>query len=118
MAAMTEPTRRQINAAGIAVELRRGGKGAPLLVIHGELGVPGWLESFARLAEALRCDRSVAARLWRIDPARLDHGRARSRRLGDLVRPRSRPHSAGECDRLLAWRMGRRRNRNGRAAVL
>jgi pimeloyl-ACP methyl ester carboxylesterase len=44
MAAMTD-------AAGIAVELRRGGSGTPLLVIHGELGVPGWLECFARLAE-------------------------------------------------------------------
>ena len=33
-----------IDAAGITVELNRGGSGAPLLVIHGELGVPGWLE--------------------------------------------------------------------------
>jgi len=49
MAAMIEA--RLIDAAGIAVELRRGGSGAPLLVIHGELGVPGWLESFALLAE-------------------------------------------------------------------
>jgi pimeloyl-ACP methyl ester carboxylesterase len=40
-----------INAAGITVELRRGGSGPPLLVIHGELGVPGWLDSFALLAE-------------------------------------------------------------------
>jgi pimeloyl-ACP methyl ester carboxylesterase len=40
-----------IDAAGITVELRRGGSGPPLLVIHGELGVPGWLDSFARLAE-------------------------------------------------------------------
>jgi pimeloyl-ACP methyl ester carboxylesterase len=40
-----------IDAAGIMVELRRGGSGSPLLVIHGELGVPGWLESFAQLAE-------------------------------------------------------------------
>jgi pimeloyl-ACP methyl ester carboxylesterase len=39
------------DAAGITVELRRGGSGAPLLVIHGELGVPGWLASFAQLAE-------------------------------------------------------------------
>jgi pimeloyl-ACP methyl ester carboxylesterase len=39
-----------IDAAGIRVELRRGGKGPPLLVIHGELGVPGWLDSFADLA--------------------------------------------------------------------
>jgi pimeloyl-ACP methyl ester carboxylesterase len=40
-----------LDAAGIAVELRRGGKGAPLLVIHGELGMPGWPDSFGRLAE-------------------------------------------------------------------
>ncbi len=26
-------------------------RGAPLLVLHGELGVPAWLDSFARLAE-------------------------------------------------------------------
>jgi pimeloyl-ACP methyl ester carboxylesterase len=40
-----------IDGAGITVELRRGGRGTPLLVIHGELGVPDWLESFAHLAE-------------------------------------------------------------------
>jgi pimeloyl-ACP methyl ester carboxylesterase len=40
-----------IDAAGITVELRRGGSGPPLLVIHGELGVPGWLDSFTQLAE-------------------------------------------------------------------
>ena len=50
MAAMNDKA-QLIKAAGITVEVRRGGKGAPLLVIHGELGVPGWLESFERLAE-------------------------------------------------------------------
>src|SRR5260370_15632637 len=50
MAAMNNPP-RLIDAAGVAVELRRGGSGTPLLVIHGELGVPGWLDSFAQLAE-------------------------------------------------------------------
>ena len=50
MAAMND-TPRLIDAAGITVELRRGGSGTPLLVIHGELGVPGWLESLAHLAE-------------------------------------------------------------------
>ena len=50
MAAMSNPP-RLVDAAGVAVELRRGGSGTPLLVIHGEFGVPGWLESFARLAE-------------------------------------------------------------------
>lgn len=42
---------RMVEAAGISVELRRAGNGPPLLVIHGELGVPDWLNSFARLAE-------------------------------------------------------------------
>ncbi len=50
MAAMNNPP-RLIDIAGITVEQRRGGSGTPLLVIHGELGVPGWLESFAQLAE-------------------------------------------------------------------
>jgi pimeloyl-ACP methyl ester carboxylesterase len=39
-----------VRAAGLEVELRRGGAGVPVLVIHGELGVPGWLESYADLA--------------------------------------------------------------------
>jgi pimeloyl-ACP methyl ester carboxylesterase len=50
VAAMNNPP-RLIDIAGITVELRRGGSGTPILVIHGELGVPGWLESFAQLAE-------------------------------------------------------------------
>ena len=50
MAAINNPP-RLIDVAGITVELRRGGSGMPLLVIHSELGVPGWLESFADLAE-------------------------------------------------------------------
>jgi pimeloyl-ACP methyl ester carboxylesterase len=50
MAAMNNPP-RLIEAAGITVELRRGGSGPPLLVIHSEFGVPGWLESFENLAE-------------------------------------------------------------------
>ena len=51
MAAMNEAAPQLIDAAGITVELRRDGKGAPLVVIHGEFGVPGWLDGFARLAE-------------------------------------------------------------------
>ncbi len=41
-----------VRAAGIDVEVRRGGAGAPLLVIHGEMGLPGWLDAHARLAES------------------------------------------------------------------
>lgn len=39
-----------VDAAGVRVQLRRGGTGAPLLVLHGELGVPGWLGAYAQLA--------------------------------------------------------------------
>ncbi|MBV8121485.1 MAG: alpha/beta fold hydrolase, partial [Alphaproteobacteria bacterium] len=48
---MSDPVPRLIEAGGITVELRRGGNGPPLLVIHGEFGVPGWLEAFGQLAE-------------------------------------------------------------------
>jgi pimeloyl-ACP methyl ester carboxylesterase len=37
-------------AAGLRIQLRRGGTGAPLLVLHSELGVPGWLDAYAQLA--------------------------------------------------------------------
>jgi len=39
-----------VEAAGLRIELRRGGDGPPLLVLHGELGVPGWLSAYAQLA--------------------------------------------------------------------
>ncbi len=40
-----------VEAAGVHVQLRWGGTGAPLLVLHGELGVPGWLRAYALLAQ-------------------------------------------------------------------
>ena len=39
-----------VEAAGLRIQLRRGGDGPPLLVLHGELGVPGWLSAYAELA--------------------------------------------------------------------
>jgi pimeloyl-ACP methyl ester carboxylesterase len=39
-----------VEAAGLRIQLRRGGSGPPLLVLHGELGVPGWLAAYAELA--------------------------------------------------------------------
>ena len=40
-----------VNAADVKVQLRRGGKGEPLLVIPGELGVPGWINAYKELAK-------------------------------------------------------------------
>ena len=52
MAASLNGSAQLVEAAGITTELRRGGKGPPLLVIHGEFGVPGWLDAYQRLAES------------------------------------------------------------------
>jgi pimeloyl-ACP methyl ester carboxylesterase len=51
MAAAVNHTEQLVEAAGLSVELRRGGSGAPLLVLHSEFGVPGWLEAYKQLAE-------------------------------------------------------------------
>lgn len=52
MAALTsEYEDKIVKAAGINTQVRRAGKGPPLLVIHGELSLPGWLESFQLLSE-------------------------------------------------------------------
>ena len=51
-ASMNAHSDSMAKVAGVNTQVRRGGKGAPLLVIHGELGLPGWLESFALLAES------------------------------------------------------------------
>jgi pimeloyl-ACP methyl ester carboxylesterase len=51
MAAAVKHTEQLVEAAGLSVELRRGGSGTPLLVLHGEFGVPGWLEAYQQLAE-------------------------------------------------------------------
>lgn len=39
-----------LDAAGVSVQMRRGGAGKPLLLLHGELGVPGWLHAHEILA--------------------------------------------------------------------
>jgi pimeloyl-ACP methyl ester carboxylesterase len=39
-----------VEVAGLRVQLRRGGQGPPLLILHGELGIPGWLRAYAQLS--------------------------------------------------------------------
>jgi pimeloyl-ACP methyl ester carboxylesterase len=39
-----------VEAAGLRVQLRRGGYGPPLQILHAELGVPGWLRAYEALA--------------------------------------------------------------------
>ncbi len=40
-----------VEVADLKVHLRKGGQGEPLLILHSELGVPGWLESYQELAK-------------------------------------------------------------------
>ncbi len=47
-AAFTEET---LDIAGISLQLRRGGSGEPLLILHGELWVPDWVEAHELLAQ-------------------------------------------------------------------
>ncbi len=49
---LNAPSETVARLAGIDTLVRRGGSGTPLLVIHGELGVPGWLESYSLLGQS------------------------------------------------------------------
>src|SRR5437879_12416278 len=40
-----------VEVADVRLQLRQGGTGEPLLILHGELGVPGWLRAYELLAE-------------------------------------------------------------------
>src|SRR2546430_17671741 len=40
-----------VEVPAVRSQLRRGGAGEPLLILHGELGVPGWLRAYELLAE-------------------------------------------------------------------
>jgi len=40
---VTTPTENIVRAAGAEIAVIRGGSGKPLLILHDELGYPGWL---------------------------------------------------------------------------
>jgi pimeloyl-ACP methyl ester carboxylesterase len=44
-------TETVVEVADVRLQLRRGGSGEPLLVLHSELGVPGWLQAYQQLAQ-------------------------------------------------------------------
>jgi pimeloyl-ACP methyl ester carboxylesterase len=48
---VTTPTEETVRAAGTAIAVIRGGAGKSLLILHDELGYPGWLSWNERLAE-------------------------------------------------------------------
>ena len=48
---MTTPTENNVRAAGAEIAVIRGGTGKPLLILHDELGYPGWLSWNERLAQ-------------------------------------------------------------------
>src|SRR2546426_12797322 len=44
-------TEEVVEAAGIKLHIIKGGTGQPLLILHDELGYPGWLHYHAALAQ-------------------------------------------------------------------
>lgn len=44
-------TEHEVTLAGLSLRLRRGGSGDPLLVLHHDIGSPGWLPFHRRLAD-------------------------------------------------------------------
>ncbi len=110
---MNRDTEQLIDAAGIVgrAAARRQGRAAPRPPRRIR-ACPAGSTAYARLAETLDVIVPSLPGYGRIDAAGLDHGRARPRRLGHLVRARSRPAHAGQCDRLFAGRLGRGRDRD------
>ena len=65
-------TETTIEVAGLPVQVRRGGDGPSVLVIHHETGNPGWLEFHNALSARRDVILPHAARLGRDRARRLD----------------------------------------------
>jgi pimeloyl-ACP methyl ester carboxylesterase len=48
---MADCTESKIDIRGCKLHMRRGGKGEPLLFLHGAGGIPGWIPAFQSLAD-------------------------------------------------------------------
>ena len=57
----------------------KGGSGKPLLILHEELGYPGWMKWNGALSERRNSADSALSRIRAHAARRLDHERARSR---------------------------------------
>ena len=44
-------TEESVEAAGVSLQMVKGGSGAPLIILHGELGHQGWLRCHDALAQ-------------------------------------------------------------------
>ena len=56
-------TEERLHVAGGEMQVLKGGSGDPLLVLHDEMGQPGWLQMHEELAKELHGIRAVAYRV-------------------------------------------------------
>ena len=56
-------TEERLQVAGAEMQVLKGGSGEPLLVLHDEMGQPGWLQLHEGAGEELHGIRAVPARL-------------------------------------------------------
>ena len=102
-------TEEMVDVAGSRIKLIKGGSGDPLLILHDEMGHPGWLRYHQALAQDHTLYIPWHPGLWRVgrdglgdEPPR--PGRMVSRRPG-------RPGTGGRgCDGVLPGRLAGRRD--------
>ncbi len=93
-----------VHVAGTALHLTRGGSGAPLLVLHHDIGSPEQLPFYDALAQHFTVLRAVASGLRPLRAAGLDAQRAG--RGGRLPVAARRPRSRGRRPSLLGLGFG------------
>ncbi len=105
---MTTPTENIARAAGAEIAVIRGGSGKPLLILHDELGYPGWMTWNETSGVRTHAADSAAARL-RQDTERIDWIRNYRDLAGFYSQVRARDETrADRRDRFLGRRIHRR----------